>query len=58
MSSDETAFRLSRVYAQGWNAAQKLPPDTKTEAKTVAAGPYAADPERALWRQGFSDGSA
>jgi hypothetical protein len=58
MSNDETAFRLSRVYAQGWNAAQKLSPSTKAAAKDAGVGPYPTDPERTLWQQGFSDGSA
>jgi hypothetical protein len=43
-----TSFRLSRVYAQGWNAARG--PESVPQAN-----PYAAEPERARWQAGFAD---
>lgn len=52
MATDKTAFRLSRIYAQGWNAARK----PRTDAKRAMA-PYPADPERATWQRGFSEGA-
>ena len=56
MSIDQTPFRLSRIYAQGWNAARRARPE-RAEAEGVAV-PYATDPERASWQRGFADGSA
>jgi hypothetical protein len=56
MPIDQTPFRLSRIYAQGWNAARQARLE-RAEADGVAA-PYAADPERASWQRGFADGSA
>jgi ribosome modulation factor len=41
-------FRLSRIYAQGWNAARALD-------STEQVNPYPNDPERRHWLQGFSD---
>jgi hypothetical protein len=57
MPADPTAFRLSRIYAQGWNAARQARLDN-AKPVAAAAGPYAADPERASWQRGFSEGSA
>ena len=45
MTHQNDAFRLSRVYAQGWNAARTL-------QKTV--NPYEAEPERSRWQAGFT----
>jgi hypothetical protein len=56
MPIDQTPFQLSRIYAQGWNAARQARLD-RAEADGVAV-PYAADPERASWQRGFADGSA
>jgi len=41
------AFRLSRVHAQGWNAARTAPDNR--------VNPYPADPERARWQAGFNE---
>jgi ribosome modulation factor len=41
-----TPFRLSRIYAQGWNAART--------ANGAAANPYTAEPERSRWQAGYS----
>jgi hypothetical protein len=42
------AFRLSRVYAQGWNLARTL-------KGSEQANPYSAEPERGRWQAGFAD---
>jgi hypothetical protein len=44
-----TPFRLSRIYAQGWNAARAA-----GTADGAPANPYAAEPERSRWQAGFS----
>ena len=55
---DYNAFQLSRVYAQGWNAAKRLPADPRPDAKAVAElNPYKSGPERARWAEGFVKGS-
>ena len=45
-----TPFRLSRIYAQGWNAGR---------AAWISAdapfNPYPAEPERSRWQTGFSN---
>ena len=52
-----TDFELSRIYAQGWNAALKLTEQQHAvlETRGVAAlNPYAQDGrERARWAEGF-----
>ena len=51
------AFRLSRLYAEGWNVANKLTSDESSDfdaQKMAALNPYADDPERAKWSEGFS----
>ena len=52
---DYTSFQLSRIYAQGWNAAKRLPvPEARPDAKAVAElNPYKSGPERARWSEGF-----
>jgi len=55
MPADQTPFQLSRIYAQGWNAARQMRLE-RTEGEGVVV-PYAADPERASWQRGFADGS-
>ena len=52
-----TAFRLSRVFAQGWNRAHEL--SAKDRAYVDLCGedvlnPYASEPERSRWSEGFS----
>ncbi len=52
-----TAFKLSRIYAEGWNAASRLSAAESNglEPRGVAAlNPYAADPERSRWSEGFT----
>jgi hypothetical protein len=45
-----TAFRLSRIYAQGWNAAR-----TAWTADGAPANPYTTEPEGSRWQAGFSN---
>jgi hypothetical protein len=52
-----TTFRLSRIYAEGWNAAQALPTnesDRLEERDVPALSPYATEPERSRWSEGFA----
>jgi hypothetical protein len=52
-----SAFRLSRVYAQGWNRAHALSANDRARADLCWAevlNPYAAEPERSRWSEGFS----
>jgi len=51
-----TAFRLSRVYAQGWNRARELSAKDRSHVDLCGAevlNPYAAEPERSRWSEGF-----
>ena len=52
-----TAFRLSRVFAQGWNRAHELSAKDRAQVDLCGAevlNPYAAEPERSRWSEGFS----
>ncbi|HEY2009562.1 MAG TPA: hypothetical protein VGH23_11265 [Rhizomicrobium sp.] len=52
------SFQLSRVYAQGWNTARRLPANVRADPKTMAdLNPYTAEPERTRWNQGFASAS-
>ncbi len=58
IAAGATSFRLSRVYAQGWNAARQLSANTRADAATMAAlNPYTSEPERTRWNQGFANAS-
>jgi hypothetical protein len=46
-------FRLSRVYAQGWNAAR-----AGTVSGRVPANPYASEPEKSRWQAGYTGAQA
>lgn len=53
------AFRLSRIYAQGWNAARRLPEDRRVDRQTMAQlNPHKSGPERTRWNEGFIEASA
>jgi hypothetical protein len=55
--TDLSAFRLSRIYAQGWNRAHELSVKDRAHVEFCGAemlNPYAADPERSRWSDGFS----
>jgi hypothetical protein len=45
-----SAFRQSRIFAEGWNAA-------RGSAKP-APNPYVNEPERSRWLEGYSQGDA
>jgi len=47
---NKAAFRLSRIYAEGWNAARRASSDG-----TIVSNPYRAEPERTRWDQGFAE---
>ncbi len=52
----DSAFRLSRVEAEGWNAAQRaMARDVAAtdDARISKLNPHLADPERARWQAGF-----
>ena len=52
MDPDEmTAFRQSRVYAEGWNAGRR----SKEPAEMLVLNPYRSDPERSRWNEGFTE---
>ena len=51
-------FLLSRIEAQGWNAAQRLmtgEPRVVAEARIAMLNPHPSDPARARWRTGFDN---
>lgn len=53
----DTTFRLSRVYAEGWNKARKLSAKERDDVdvrRIAALNPYAAEPERSRWNEGFA----
>ena len=50
--ADSSAFRLSRIQAEGWNAARHAPADL-SDAKIAALNPHKKDPEAARWLAGF-----
>jgi hypothetical protein len=55
--NEEAAYKLSRVYAEGWNAARKMSADEcdELDAEAMAAlNPYASDAERTRWSEGFA----
>ena len=45
------AFRLSRIYAAGWNAALK--DWTLHGAAGKPKNPHASEPEKTRWEEGF-----
>jgi hypothetical protein len=58
MKQDDDAFLLSRIEAQGWNAAQRVmigetrAPD---DAAIARLNPHKTDPARARWHTGFKN---
>jgi hypothetical protein len=52
------AFQLSRIYAQGWNAAKKLLADGNSgtdESQSRTLNPYRSTQEAARWTAGFEE---
>ena len=55
--ADVSRFKLSRIFAEGWNAARKLSTgvsDGLTVPARAALNPYASEPERSRWEEGFT----
>lgn len=52
MDAAKTAFALSRIYAEGWNAARRLGLKVQQEE---TLNPYLAEPERSRWQDGFTN---
>jgi hypothetical protein len=50
----KTEFQLSRVQAEGWNAARKYLLSDMDAAKIAALNPYKTAPEKARWHTGFT----
>ena len=46
--SPELNFRLSRIYAQGWNIARSR----SFSGAKPAANPYPSEPEKSRWDEG------
>ena len=52
-----SAFKLSRIFAEGWNAARDLSTeasDKLTLRAMTALNPYGNEPERSRWVEGFT----
>jgi hypothetical protein len=51
------AYRLSRIQAEGWNAAHRIAASTLDrldETQIELLNPYVSDPERTRWSAGFT----
>ena len=60
MTSGE-AFRLSRIEAEGWNAARRVPLAALAQLdseKIAALNPYTYGPEQTRWTAGFANALA
>ena len=56
--TDTTVFKLSRIYAKGWNTASRMPANEYSEldpAKVAELNPHASEPERSRWNDGFRE---
>jgi hypothetical protein len=56
MIMSNEAFRLSRVYAEGWNKAREMSAndqDNLDPSRIAALNPYTSDPEKSRWSDGF-----
>ena len=56
---DGSAFRLSRIYGQGWNAAKQLlanHAESPSPTQSEALNPYRSAEERTRWSKGFEEG--
>jgi hypothetical protein len=61
LSADESAFVLSRIYSQGWNAAKKmLASGTQeiAELQADAVNPYRSGKQQSRWMKGFMEALA
>jgi hypothetical protein len=56
-SASDGAFRLSRIYAEGWNAARKMLLTDSGDfdaAGSALLNPYNTEPQRSRWAEGFA----
>jgi hypothetical protein len=56
-SASDGAFRLSRIYAEGWNTAKRMPLIDGAgfdAAGNPALNPYRTEPQRSRWAEGFA----
>ena len=56
---EPSAFELSRIYGQGWNAAKQLlveGPRHLHRKQATALNPYHSVAERTRWSKGFEEG--
>ena len=54
-------FRLSRIEAEGWNAARRVPLAVLAQLdseKITVLNPYVHDPEQTRWNAGFANALA
>ena len=54
---DTSAYVLSRIYAQGWNAGKKMPPGDNADISLAGLerNPYVTPVEQSRWMKGFTD---
>jgi len=55
---ETSAFELSRIYSQGWNAARKLLAAGQSDLdanQAAARNPYPIGEENARWTKGFTE---
>ncbi len=54
---ETSAYVLSRIYAQGWNAGKKMLASGQEVSSASAAvrNPYATPEEQSRWMKGFTD---
>jgi len=55
------AYRLSRIQAEGWNAAHRITASTldKLDGRQIELlNPHKSDPERTRWSAGFANALA
>ena len=60
MKTDRT-YRLSRIFAEGWNVANRLPTcevDALDLVTLAARNPYVLEVERSRWMSGFTNALA
>ncbi len=56
-TSDQAAFRYSRIYAEGWKTARSLLKTGASPADVLALNPYRSGLERTRWNEGFAKAS-
>lgn len=50
--ADKTAYRLSRIFAEGWNSARAA-----SRNQEPISNPYDTEPERTRWNDGYAKAS-